>query len=207
MSKPLLHVKNLAVFRGEHCVFAGLDFQLFSGEILQLHGDNGSGKTTLLRALCTLLPLEQGVIFWRGESLPGARARFFTEMIYSGHSEAIKSDLSPRENLIAGAALRGSADVDIDSILVRVGLTGKADLPCRLLSAGQRRRVTLARLLTSRTALWILDEPLTSLDMDGRSLVEKLITGHAVDGGAVIYTTHQPLNLEGCEVRSLKMGH
>ncbi len=202
----MLLAQDLAVFRGEHCVFAGLGFELRSGEVLQLHGDNGSGKTTLLRALCTLLPLEQGTISWRGSALPGARAQYFSEMIYSGHSEAIKSDLSPRENLIAGAALRGSDSIDIDAIIERVGLSDKAELSCRSLSAGQRRRVTLARLLTSHTALWVLDEPLTSLDVHGRALVEALIVEHAKQGGSVIYTTHQPLSLDGCDVRSLKIG-
>ncbi len=173
---------------------------------MQLLGDNGSGKTTLLRAICTLLPIEEGVICWRGQTIPAAREQYFEEMVYAGHSEAIKSDLTPRENLQTSAALRGREPARINEVLQRTGLVERADLPCRVLSAGQRRRVTLARLVLSDAVLWILDEPLTSLDVQGKALVEELITTHAKAGGAVIFTTHQPLSLQGCKVQMLELG-
>ncbi len=205
MTDTLLSAQNLAVFRGEHCLFSDLNFSIAAGEVLQLHGDNGSGKTSLIRALCTLLPIEQGEISWRGAALPAAREQYFSEMTYSGHSEAIKGDLSARENLSFTASLRGTAEASIEQALSRVGLQDRADLPCRFLSAGQRRRVTLARLQISVAVLWILDEPLTSLDVHGRALVEQMIASHASGGGAVIFTTHQPLSLDGCDVRSLEL--
>lgn len=195
----------MAVFRGEHCLFSDLSFSIATGEVLQLHGDNGSGKTSLIRALCTLLPIERGEISWRGAALPAAREQYFSEMTYSGHSEALKGDLSAWENLSFTASLRGTAKASIEQAIARAGLQNRADLPCRLLSAGQRRRVTLARLQISGAVLWILDEPLTSLDVQGRALVEQLIVSHANHGGAVIFTTHQPLSLEDCDVRSLEL--
>lgn len=207
MSIPLLEAQNLAVFRGEHCLFSGVSFCLQQRSVLQLHGDNGSGKTTLLRALCTLLPIEEGTILWRGETIPAAREQYFAEMIYSGHSEAIKGDLTARENLLSSAAIRGVESTGVDDVIQRIGLSHRADLPCRSLSAGQRRRVTLARLLVSKAVLWILDEPLTSLDVQGRALVEELIAGHAAGGGSVVFTTHQPLSLQGCDVQMLELGH
>ena len=99
MTGLLLQARDIAVFRGEHCLFSGLGFTVSAGEVLQLHGDNGSGKTSLIRALCTLLPLEQGTISWRGVALPASRDQYFSEMTYAGHTEAIKGDLSARENL------------------------------------------------------------------------------------------------------------
>lgn len=205
LTDTLLRVQDLAVFRGEHCLFSGLNFSVAAGEVLQLHGDNGSGKTSLIRALCTLLPIEQGTISWRGVDLPAGRDQYFAEMSYAGHTEAIKGDLSAYENLAFFSALRGTADTDIEQAIARVGLATRSDLPCRSLSAGQRRRVSLARLQLSASVLWILDEPLTSLDVQGRALVEKLIVSHAGNGGAVIFTTHQPLSLDDCDVRSLEL--
>ena len=206
MTAALLSVQDLAVFRGEHCLFSGLGFSIAQGEVMQLHGDNGSGKTSLIRALCTLLPIQEGTISWRGVELPASRDQYFSEMAYAGHSDGIKGDLTVRENLQFVASLRAESAPDIDQIIEQVGLTSRSDLPCRALSAGQRRRVTLARLKLTNALLWILDEPLTSLDIHGRALVEQMIVQHAASGGAVIFTTHQPLALDGCDIRSLALG-
>jgi heme exporter protein A len=200
----LLQISDLAVFRGERCLFSGLNFSLAAGQVLQLHGENGSGKTSLLRALCTLLPVEQGTIAWRGEALPASRDQYLSEMCYVGHSEAIKGDLTPRENLAFTAALLQS-DHAIEQAAETVGLTQQIDLPCRYLSAGQRRRVALARLLISEAVLWLLDEPLTALDVHGRQLVAQLITDHANNRGAVMFTTHQPLELADAQVLTLDL--
>ena len=205
MNNILLQVTDLALFRGERCLFSGLSFSLDSGQVLQLHGENGSGKTSLIRALCTLLPIEEGEIAWRGQSLPAARDQYLAEMCYVGHSEAIKADLSPRENQEFTATLLNTSSSMVNAAVERVGLTDQVDLPCRHLSAGQRRRVGLARLLISQAALWLLDEPLTALDGHGRKLVEQLISEHAGNCGAVIFTTHQPLSLTAVEVLSLDL--
>ena len=205
LNNLLLQVTDLALFRGERCLFSGLNFSLESGQVLQLHGENGSGKTSLIRALCTLLPIEEGEIGWRDQPLQVARDQYLAEMCYIGHSEAIKADLSPRENLEFTATLLDASSSAVDAAVQRVGLIDQVDLPCRHLSAGQRRRVALARLLISRATLWLLDEPLTALDGHGRELVEQLIVEHAGSGGAVIFTTHQPLSLAAVEILSLDL--
>ena len=205
MSPPLRVATDIAIFRGEHCLFSGLNLALGSGQVLQVSGDNGSGKTTLLRGLCTFVPLEQGQISWRGSVLPRDRDRYFSELTYLGHHEGLKGDLSVLENLYASASLSASDIKGIPAAIDRVGLQAQAELPCRSLSAGQRRRVSLARLLLSDSPLWILDEPLTSLDRHGKSLVESLLVAHVEGGGLVVYTTHQPLSLPQCDVQILKM--
>lgn len=213
----LLQAADVAIFRGEHCLFSGLNMELGSGQVLQVSGDNGSGKTTLLRGLCTFVPLEHGAITWRGETLPRKRDRYFSELTYLGHNEGIKGDLSVLENLRASASLcaspgssnpkttAGAIEPAIELAIEKVGLHAQAELPCRSLSAGQRRRVSLARLLISNTPLWILDEPLTSLDLHGKALVESLLIEHVSSGGLAVYTTHQPLSLQGCDVQILQL--
>ena len=205
MSQTLLEATDLAIFRGEHCLFSKLSLAVGSGQVLQVSGDNGSGKTTLLRGLCTFVPLEAGAVTWRGTTLPDKRDLFYSELTYLGHHEGLKGDLSVLENLAASASLSGADGDRIPEAIEQVGLVSQAELPCRSLSAGQRRRVSLARLLVSRTALWILDETLTSLDIHGKALVERLLVEHVNNGGLVVYTTHQPLSLPGCDVQILRM--
>lgn len=205
MSDTLLEVSDLSLFRGQRCLFAGLNFTLSAGQVMQLVGDNGTGKTSLLRALCCLLPAETGSISWRGQVLPGSRDTYLTELCYAGHADSIKLDLSPQENLQFYASLAADPVADIDQVLEQVGLTPQRELACRLLSAGQRRRVALARLLIADAVLWLLDEPLTALDVKGRALVAALLAGHAQSGGAVIFTTHQPLELQGVNIDALDL--
>ncbi len=205
MSETLLEIDDLSLFRGQRCLFAGLSFSLSAGQVLQLVGDNGSGKTSLLRALCTLLPLETGTLTWRSEPLPQGRDNYLAELCYAGHADAIKLDLTPRENLAFYASLSNVPAHHIDTVIDKVGLAAQRDLPCRLLSAGQRRRVSLSRLLVSKAVLWLLDELLTALDAKGRALVAGLIAEHAAAGGAAIFTTHQPLSLDGVRVDPLDL--
>lgn len=193
MSEVLLQASNLSVSRGDLVLFENRSFVLNSGELLQLQGDNGSGKTTMLRALCTLIPLDAGELRWRSEELPMARDSYFAEMQFAGHAEGLKAGLTPLENL---QSILSDASVTTEACLQaleKTGLTGKEHLACRVLSAGQRRRVVLARLLVSSAVLWVLDEPLTALDASGRDLVANLIEEHVTNGGSVIYSTHQPL--------------
>ena len=189
----LLQAKDLSVSRGELLLFEKRSFSVKAGSLLQLQGDNGSGKTTLLRALCTLIPLDKGELWWRGEALPAARENYFSEMAFAGHADGLKAGLTPVENLQCNLNENPVSIDQCNAALARTGLAGKEDLPCRVLSAGQRRRVVLARLLLSDAVLWILDEPLTALDASGRELVATLIEEHVLAGGSVIYSTHQPL--------------
>ena len=139
------------------------------------------------------IPLDEGELRWRGELLPGAREDYFSEMVFAGHADGLKAGLTPLENLLCNLSDKQVSVDECVAVLERTGLAGKEQLPCRVLSAGQRRRVALSRLLLSDTALWILDEPLTALDASGRDLVASLIDEQVQRGGGVIYSTHQPL--------------
>ena len=205
-SGPLLEAKDLCVRRGEHPLFENLSFSLGEGELLQLQGDNGAGKTTLLRALCTLIPFDKGQVLWRGEVLPGARESYFESMCFAGHSDALKGDLTALENLQCNLTDKPTTDDDCLSALDKTGMQGREHLPCKVLSAGQRRRVALARLLLRDAKLWVLDEPLTALDVGGRALVAQLIEAHVEAGGSVIYSTHQSLELSNRHVTTLRIG-
>lgn len=203
----MLEVSNLACSRGDHRLFSGLSFTLQSGEIMQVQGENGSGKTTLLRTLCGFVAADEGNISWNDVPVSRLGEEFHAQMLYLGHLNAIKDDLSALENLKISAALAGKplADAVVKSALRRLGLKGRELLPCKVLSQGQRRRVALARLLVSEARLWILDEPLAALDVRAVSLIQDLIADHLSRGGMAIFTTHQPLQVDGLEVRTLAL--
>lgn len=201
-----LAARGLACWRGEHCLFRDLDLQVAPGELLHVAGRNGSGKTTLLRMLCGLVQADDGDIVWHGESIRRCRSEFNAALIYVGHLEGLKGELTPLENLAMDQAMnvaRGGADAS--AALTALGLSNRDDVPCRALSAGQKRRVALARLMVTEASLWVLDEPLTALDPAGRQAVVDLLTEHARTGGMAIYTTHQPLELAGVPQRSLSL--
>ena len=201
----MLEVSNLACSRGDHRLFSGLNFSLHPGQILQVQGANGSGKTSLLRTLCGFMMQEEGDILWRGENIRKLDEEYYAELLYLGHLNAIKDELSALENLQISAGLAGLAydQNKALSALRRMGLRGRERLPTKVLSQGQRRRVALARLLTSNANLWILDEPLTALDVGAVALIEELIVEHLANNGMVIYTTHQPLHVSGVQTLSL----
>ncbi|MFM2396981.1 MAG: hypothetical protein RLZZ144_231 [Pseudomonadota bacterium] len=203
----MLEVINLACSRGEHRLFTGLSFALKAGELMQVQGSNGSGKTTLLRTLCGFLQQDEGEIRWDGQNVRQAKEQYLSDMFYLGHHNAIKDELSALENLSISAGLAGY-QVDEKtalSALRRMGLRGRELLPVKVLSQGQRRRVALARLLVEEARLWILDEPLTALDVGAVSLMEELIGEQLSKGGAVIFTTHQPLAVAGVETQRLAL--
>ncbi len=189
-------------------LFRNLGFELGEGEALLVGGGNGRGKTSLLRILCGLSAPVAGVVRWRGEPIGRTYERYTREMTYLGHANGIKDDLSPMENLKITAALNGREldDGTATAALERVGLSRCLDLPARALSFGQRRRVALAGLMTADALLWILDEPLTGLDVDGVALVERMIRDHVVAGGLAIMTTHQPMALDGLTPKTLSIG-
>jgi heme exporter protein A len=205
---PALTAHNLHCVRGERELFSGLSLSLHPGEALLIQGGNGQGKTSLLRLLTGLSQPAEGEVRWHGANLDKARDDFHRDMAYIGHLNGIKDDLTPIENLRLSAQLDGRKldEKQAEDILRQLGLARCLDLPCRVLSFGQRRRVALASLLCADALLWILDEPLTGLDVHGVAVLENLIKAHLDRGGMAVLTTHQPLSLVGTNIRSLQVG-
>ena len=205
MEQPaaLLKVDNLACSRDERLLFSKVYFGLSSGQILLLEGSNGSGKTTLLRILCGFREADTGEIFWRGS--PMADSDYFDEMAYVGHADGSKKELSVLENLHFALALNTPGHYSIEQALEKVQLTGFDDNPVQTLSAGQKRRLSLARLLITHNQLWILDEPFTSLDKQGVELIETLMMDHTRQGGMVIMTSHQDLTLPHLDLQRVHL--
>ena len=190
----MLEVESLACLKGDRLLFRDLALRLQAGELVRIAGPNGVGKTSLLRLVTGLALPEAGEIRWRGESIRREREAFHRELLYLGHAPAINDLLSPLENLRFACAAAGD-EVDADSCmqaLVRIGLENQLDLPARVLSQGQRRRVSLARLfLSGRRALWVLDEPFTALDVKAVADLAQALSEHCAAGGMVMLTTHQ----------------
>lgn len=210
MTQPAaeLSVHDLACSRGDRELFTGLNFNLHPSEILLVQGGNGRGKTSLLRLLTGLAHPLAGEIRWRGNPIQKQHEVYHREMAYIGHVNGIKDDLTPMENLRMSAGLAGRSldEAATEATLVHMGLERCLDLPARVLSFGQRRRVALAGLLTAGALLWILDEPLVGLDVHGVALLEDVLRDHANQGGMVVMTTHQALSLEGAKIRPLRVG-
>lgn len=193
--EPLLAASSLSLVRGGRGLFADLSFEVRRGELWQVAGDNGAGKTSLLRILCGLSRY----------GYEGTVERLAPQL-YLGHHSAVKSLLTPRENLAWHASGEYSADnAAIEDALARVGLFGYEDVPSHTLSAGQHRRVNLARLYLSRAPLWLLDEPFTAIDRRGVAELEALLDTHVQSGGAVVMTSHQALGVS-TQVRTISLG-
>jgi heme exporter protein A len=201
---PLLEARALSFHRQDEPVFAPLDFRLHAGELALVEGDNGSGKTTLLRMLAGLLHRSAGELLWRGEALQ--RDQCAGEILFLGHQLGLKADLSPRENLRIAAGLHGAREgLSVASVLADIGLRGYDDEPVRRLSAGQKKRAALARLVLLPARLWLLDEPYANLDRTGIALVNALIESHTDAGGAAMVTSHGTVSFHGGEPRRIRM--
>ncbi len=195
--------------RGERTLFRDVAFSLAAGSLLRIAGANGSGKTSLLRIVCGLTPPAQGEIRWRGENIRVLREEYWKHLVYIGHSNAVKDDLTALENLEIASALGGRsiAPGAAYSALDQFGVAACAALPARVLSQGQRRRVALARLVVSRTLpLWVLDEPFTALDAAAVGFVQTLIGEQLERGGTVVFTTHQEVVIEASVKLRIDLG-
>lgn len=191
-----LVVEGLGARRGEALIFRNLRFSLGPGEALLVTGRNGSGKSTLLRVLAGLLPAEEGRVRLDGATDPDARVG--ESCHYLGHRNAMKRDLTVEENLRFWAAFTGKGEsLAVEAALAAVGLEAIGHLPFGYLSAGQQRRIAIARLLVSHRPIWLIDEPTAALDEASERMVERLIATHRAAGGLAIAATHQPLDVPG----------
>ncbi len=191
-----LTASNLTLFRGERRLFRGLSFALNPGELLLLEGPNGSGKTSLLRAIAGLLELESGAVSWNETPLHKERQVFQNALVWMSHKVGLKGDLTLVENLQYETTLRPQSDIEFGDVLKQLGLNRLTRLPLRSLSAGQQRRVALARMLLSSAALWMMDEPVSNLDSEGRRLAMDLVGQHLGRGGMAIIAAHQDLDID-----------
>ncbi|MDA9593106.1 cytochrome c biogenesis heme-transporting ATPase CcmA [Porticoccaceae bacterium] len=202
VNSSLLTVNDLRFERDDIAVINDACLTLDDGEIMQIEGPNGSGKTTLLRILTTALQPSGGEILYQGQILSECRFDYLSNILFLGHQSALKLTLTAEENLSwITSELPGS--VSVLNALERVGLRGYSDIPCHSLSAGQQRRVALARLLLSNAKIWFLDEPFAALDGQGVQFVEQCMERHVNGGGAVMLTTHQPIGMESVRRYSL----
>lgn len=195
----MLSVHDLTCVRGTRPLFQGLSFAVPGGSWAHVRGGNGAGKTSLLRLLTGLAKPEAGEVRWNGATLRDAGDEWHRDMLYLGHHAAVKEELTALENLRFAAELDGGT-LDEDAAmqsLSRFGLAGREDLPVRVLSAGQRRRVLLARTLTRRAKVWILDEPFTALDAKAVDMLAGIVQEHIDRGGSAVVTSHQAVPLAG----------
>ena len=203
----MLMARSLYCERDDRVLFESLDMELREGQVVQVKGNNGTGKTTLLRMLCGLNDSYEGEIEWYGQPIKQQREDFSGSLLYIGHRAGVNKVLTPLENLRWSCSIQQSvSEEQILNALHAVGLRGFEESQCFTLSAGQQQRVSLARLLICHTKLWVLDEPFTTLDVEGVALLEQLIGKHAANGGSVLVTTHHPLALDGLQTIVLGAG-
>lgn len=200
-----LEIRNLECIRDDRVLFSQLNFTVDPHQALILEGDNGCGKTSLLRILCGIRLPDQGQVIWADEPIQQAISDYYEQMVYVGHLDGIKRDLSVAENLRMGAALGRCSELTIEDALQQVRLPGYEDVRAQVLSAGQRRRVALASLLLKQCALWILDEPFTALDRASRKIFETIMANHLQQGGMIVLTSHHPVNLSDSAVQTINL--
>ena len=204
----LLQVNNLSCVREDRTLFEHLSFSVAPGDLVQIEGPNGVGKTSLLRLLTGLSQPFAGEVCWNGENIRHCRDEYHANLLYLGHQPGVKAALTPFENLKFYQQLHHpqQTETDLWQILARVGLAGFEENPTGQLSAGQQRRVALARLwLSQKPALWILDEPFTAIDKQGVKVLAQLFLAPAARGGMVILTTHQDLTLMQGRLKTISL--
>ncbi|HZF27259.1 MAG TPA: cytochrome c biogenesis heme-transporting ATPase CcmA [Steroidobacteraceae bacterium] len=202
----LLSARNLHLWRGERHVLRGVSCEIGAGHALHVSGPNGCGKTTLLRVVCGLLEAEEGEVLWQGLPIRDSNSAYHAAIAYLAHDTALKGDLTPVENLRYSVGLRRSlSDAEIHAVLANLGVSDCARLPARVLSAGQRRRVALCRVLLSRARFWVLDEPFTNLDASSSEQISGALASHLNDGGLALVAAHQGLELRSGRISKLAL--
>ncbi len=190
----LLHIKSVTCIKQDRCLFADLNFSLNSGQIMQLAGPNGAGKTSLLRIIAGFSVPDEGAVLFQEQPISKYYEEYARELLFIGHKTGVNTQLSAVENVRHWLQINGYINQpDLYPILAQLGLVGLEDVPVRMLSAGQQRRVALVRLWLSDSKLWVLDEPFTALDKSGVAFLQHRFTEHLQSGGAILLTTHQDL--------------
>jgi heme exporter protein A len=204
----MLEAAHLECVRGSRTLFSAVGFSLAPGALLRVTGSNGSGKTSLTRMLCGLLEPAAGEVRWKGETIRALREEYWEHLLYIGHANALKDDLTATENLAFACGIAGLTvpDKRVHAALASFGLAGREWLPVRALSQGQRRRAALARLAVGEAqSLWILDEPFAALDAAGIDLVQSLAGEHLARGGMLVLTTHQDAQIKAPSVTDINL--
>jgi len=199
----LLKGTDLSCIRDDRVLFEGLAFELVSGQVLLLEGKNGSGKTSLLRILCGFREPDAGQVSWCGDAINDSQ--YYADMAYVGHLDGVKKELTVLENLKVSLALGRAGQYSIQQALTKVHLVDYDDVLVQALSAGQKRRLSLARLLITQNIVWILDEPFTSLDKQGIALIETLMSEHCANGGMIVLTSHHDIDLHSVDVQRINL--
>jgi heme exporter protein A len=204
-SDDVLQVHALSCVRGERELFADLNLQVHAGECLHVRGENGVGKTSLLRLLTGLSKPESGEILWKGQAITLDPSQYHRDLLFLGHRDALKDDLTALENIQMYAAIDDIALTQEQALssLWRFGLRGREHLPVSCLSAGQKRRVLMARIATRQAKLWILDEPFNALDINAVQALQTLIAQHQERGGLIVLTSHQNIDIPNVKVLEL----
>ena len=200
-STSRLQGSDLSCVRDDRVLFEDLCFDLNSGQALLLEGENGSGKTSLLRILCGFREPDAGQVWWCGNAINDSQ--YYEDMAYVGHLNGVKKELTTLENLKVSLALGQAGRYSIPQALAKVQLANFDDALVQTLSAGQQRRLSLARLLITNNTLWILDEPFTSLDIQGITLIESLMAEHCKNGGMIVLTSHHDIALPSVDLQRI----
>ncbi len=201
-----LSAENLRCEKGDMVLFEDLHIALGPAEVLQVKGANGSGKTSLLRILCGLSQPDEGSVAWCGRDIHEYRAEYQQELAYMAHANAIKAELSVLENLQLNRAISGHpGSLSLQQVIDKMSLDEHIDVPAGRLSSGQKRRLAFARLLSVHSRLWILDEPLNSLDAASRNLVCTCMIEHVQGGGSVVLTSHESIDWQATTVKEVSL--
>jgi heme exporter protein A len=201
----MLKIDNLSCIRGDRILFEHLSLSLSGGQMLLVEGRNGSGKTSLLRVLTGLKMMDEGAIYWNGTAISEQGSDYYERVTYVGHHDGVKRELTCLENLRLVQAMGNPSAVDLDDALEKVNLYSYGDTLVAKMSAGQRRRLALARLIVTKADLWILDEPYTSLDKTSMALFQSMFESHLKEKGIIVMTSHHDIEMPSIDLIRLNL--